>query len=1091
MTIMAGPYALLEPHAVGGMAEVWRAEHCHTKTVVAIKIMRRKGVEPEERLRSLPHEVRAMAALDHPNIAWVFDHGVFDERAAEASGGRVRAGDPWVGIEWASGGTLRKYRDQLVWPQIRTLAARLLEALAHAHARGVIHRDVKPGNVLYGGADGTVPKLSDFGLAMALDRSDGELSDLLAGGTPAYMAPEQLLGRGDLQGPWTDLYALGCVVWRLMTHRPLFPGTREEIVRQHLRAPVPRLCQSEEVPRGVEGWLRGLLRKNPGDRYRTAVQALQVLQAVDGQTRGGRRDDWRDAPWNRPRGSASPALFSVRRLPLLGRDFERRALWSELTKLRTEPRMRIVALHGPSGCGKTGLARWLVHRAYETFGIEYTWATHGPSPGPLDGLGGMVARRYRAVGLDQTEAPGAIAELMRFETHQSDDDEVRDLASMVVPTDRVLSQPERHALVRRLLLRGTRERPMIAVFDDVHLARDSLQFVEFLASSRSSRRPAVLAVLVLGEEAPTNQSHGVPLTATMSGITSIHVGPIAEEERVSAVRSMLRVDDALAAELAQRTDGNPGFIVQVLESWIDAGLLEVQGEGLALRVGATPTVAESLDAVWHERLSLFWEGRSEQDLRALEVAAGLGLQVHVEEWLAACERIGVRPSPDLVPDLAERRLVVEEEGGKAWSLESGRLREAVLRVARDGGRIQDVHLACAAALEGSRGADVQERRGRHLLAADRPEAALGPLLEGALVQRKEGRLAESLATLERWEHTGNLLGLEATDPRRLEGLLALADAHRLLCHLDAAEALAVRVRWLAGRTRNTALEVRALLCLAWCAVGRGTSTRATELGHQALGLADPGAPAHARILSLLANSAWRRGELSTALKLGQRAYKEHLARREEDSAAHALHTICAAAMGTGQLGTAKRAASAQLMLARKTGSRLHLGIAHNAMGEVLRAVGDLKRAEGHYRDAARWYSAAGKDTPLPWINLAMVLLDQREYADARRSLESVLSDILHPEFELAARAALAVCTADGEGFEAHMGQLRSLLEKTGARDAEIAGLLRRAGERALGAGRRGRAWDAWRSASRLWAAIGRTEEQAADDARLEALRRPS
>src|SRR5262245_24170105 len=147
-------------------------------------------------------------------------------RRRRSSARRFVAGSPFLAMELANVGSLREHATPVDYPSVRHLLLQLLDALAHAHARGVLHRDVKPGNVLIFEDDlgRRAVKLADFGLAHALGRCpvDGELS--ATAGTPTYMAPEQHQGAWREFGPWTDLYALGCTAFRLVQGRPPFEG---------------------------------------------------------------------------------------------------------------------------------------------------------------------------------------------------------------------------------------------------------------------------------------------------------------------------------------------------------------------------------------------------------------------------------------------------------------------------------------------------------------------------------------------------------------------------------------------------------------------------------------------------------------------------------------------------------------------------------------------------------------------------------------------------------------------------------------------------------------------------------------------------
>jgi serine/threonine protein kinase/predicted negative regulator of RcsB-dependent stress response len=274
--IPLGPFELRKPLGAGGMGEVWQGTHRAQGVAVAVKVLHGDAARTPAAHREFANEIRAVARLDHPHIVRVFDHGRLNEAVQVLSKGRLTQGSPFLVMELARGGSLARWCGVMGWPEIRRILLELLDALAHAHARGLIHRDLKPGNVLRNGGQGAPVRLTDFGLARALD--DQEQARVV--GTPAYMAPEQLVARTADFGPWTDLYALGCLAWALVCGAPPFTGPVKELVQAQRHKAPPPLDARCPVPEGLEGWLRVLLAKDPRARYRCAADAARALQAL-------------------------------------------------------------------------------------------------------------------------------------------------------------------------------------------------------------------------------------------------------------------------------------------------------------------------------------------------------------------------------------------------------------------------------------------------------------------------------------------------------------------------------------------------------------------------------------------------------------------------------------------------------------------------------------------------------------------------------------------------------------------------------------------------------------------------------------------
>ena len=266
-----GPFRLLEVLGQAGMGVVWSGVHIEQSIPVAIKFLTEEGARDPLYLACLRNEVRKVATLDHPVIIRVHDFGEVPE-GLQAHG--LISGSPYLVMELAEGGTLVRHCGQLDWGQIWRTLMKLLEGLAHAHARGVIHRDLKPGNVLLRHDSGGVV-LVDFGLASAGDTDGGAL---LNAGTPNYMAPEQIQQLFHEIGPWTDMYAFGCLAWSLVCGRPPFcAGTIDDVLDAHLNDPVPALNPRTPVPNGFEAWVSRLLRKSPHHRFVRAADAAHEL----------------------------------------------------------------------------------------------------------------------------------------------------------------------------------------------------------------------------------------------------------------------------------------------------------------------------------------------------------------------------------------------------------------------------------------------------------------------------------------------------------------------------------------------------------------------------------------------------------------------------------------------------------------------------------------------------------------------------------------------------------------------------------------------------------------------------------------------
>jgi len=277
--IACGPFVLLDPIDRGGMGAVYRARHRRSGTKAAVKILLPERARREQYKREFRAEIGALARLNHPAIATLYDYGFVDEQLAEAGPETFVENTPWLAMEYVDGESLVEAAGSWTWDRLESCVLALLDGLAHAHANDVIHRDLKPSNVLVPSGSQR-PRLVDFGIAAVFDEARDEDADPDSGvrGTPEYMAPEQILGKTLDHSAPTDLYALGCMVWQIVCGEPPFTGEdSSDILDAHLFRIPEDFAPRFQIPSGVRTWLAGLLAKRPWTRYRRAADAAWAL----------------------------------------------------------------------------------------------------------------------------------------------------------------------------------------------------------------------------------------------------------------------------------------------------------------------------------------------------------------------------------------------------------------------------------------------------------------------------------------------------------------------------------------------------------------------------------------------------------------------------------------------------------------------------------------------------------------------------------------------------------------------------------------------------------------------------------------------
>ncbi len=265
-----GRYQVVELLGEGGMATVYKAVDTRLDREVAIKAIRSEDFPPSqaERLRKrFDREARVLAQLTHTNIVPIIDYGEHE-------------GAPYLVMPYLPGGALKRREKGMPWREALRLVLPIADALAYAHAHGILHRDVKPSNILM--TETGLPMLSDFGIARLLEDESGHTLTGTGGiGTPGYMAPEQVVGSKGLDVR-ADVYSLGVVLYELVAGRMPFEAERPSgiLLKQMTEAPPPLGQVVKDIPPELERVLMKALARNREERYAGMVAFAKALQRV-------------------------------------------------------------------------------------------------------------------------------------------------------------------------------------------------------------------------------------------------------------------------------------------------------------------------------------------------------------------------------------------------------------------------------------------------------------------------------------------------------------------------------------------------------------------------------------------------------------------------------------------------------------------------------------------------------------------------------------------------------------------------------------------------------------------------------------------
>jgi serine/threonine protein kinase len=271
--LVLGPFHVLAPIGKGGMGTVYLARDCRSQQLVALKVLPPKRAREEERLLArFRREMEMCQRVAHPHLAWACDVGVCQ-------------GVYYIAMEYIPGQTLyRLVHEQgpLAVPRAARLFAEVASALDHAHNQGLIHRDMKPSNIMITPHDHA--KVLDLGLALVQGETSAD-RQVIGGrgyvvGTMDYIAPEQAENAVAVD-PRSDIYSLGCTLYFALTGQPPFPGgTAKDKIRRHRNEdpiPVPQL--NPDVPPGFIGVLRKMMARHPEHRFATAAEVQERLLA--------------------------------------------------------------------------------------------------------------------------------------------------------------------------------------------------------------------------------------------------------------------------------------------------------------------------------------------------------------------------------------------------------------------------------------------------------------------------------------------------------------------------------------------------------------------------------------------------------------------------------------------------------------------------------------------------------------------------------------------------------------------------------------------------------------------------------------------
>ena len=687
--VIASRYRVDAVLGEGGMGIVYRCTDLTTEHKVALKrVVVPDSEHAEEYIMWFYKEARALAALDHPCIVRARDFG------------RLKDGSPFLVMDIARGTSLHDLAHaglewHLVWP----IVDQILSALAHAHARGIVHGDLKPSNVLVEerGTEPPVVHVLDFGLAWLRgdlhdERLDGEKAPEFkphaGAGTPGYMAPEQIQHEQHHVCGATDLYALGCILYRLLSRAAPFSGNAKELLRQHAYSEVPRLVPTFPTPPGLVEFVMRMLEKRPWSRWEFAATARQTFADFGppmAPEAGYILPRIRSAPVRPlPEGRGYPgrnpvldaetdrttSLISIRQSPLVGREEVRAQLLRICSEVieSDEPKQRLILLVGPAGSGKSRIAEWLCQTVQEGGTMIPLYARYRRVRGPLDGVVGAVTRYYNFERADRPTIERSL--LQRWNVKKADRDGrtwVAGAGEWLRPSAGGPDSPigpsgvrfaldsvvTRRTVSRHVVRRVGQGQKLLFWLDDLHNASESTfdgfqrMFIE------DKDQPYIILATARAEDVHLGTPAAERLRTLLEamGGVAIDVPPLEPDTTRELLRRSMPLDEDAIDEAAKRSRGNPLFALQQLHAWalegamvLENGLYKVPPEALEMRPKTTAELWESRLVAVPERyqLAAFAIAAISSDLRR-EVLKPLleELGLPAEECISALQKAEV------------------------------------------------------------------------------------------------------------------------------------------------------------------------------------------------------------------------------------------------------------------------------------------------------------------------------------------------------------------------------------------------------------------------------------------------------------------
>jgi serine/threonine protein kinase/tetratricopeptide (TPR) repeat protein len=905
-----GDYEVIGPIARGGMATVLAVRDLRTNKRLGLKLLlpfkqyRQEGgpsERNEETQSRFRREFRALSRLHHPNVLRVYEWGLYGDR-------------PWYTMDLITGHDLRVEAERLQalppeerYARIGDILRQAARALAYIHERGLVHRDVTPGNLMIS-TDGAV-KIMDFGVVKETDTELTGVGELI--GTVAYMAPEQI--SGEAVDPRTDLYSLGAVLYLMCTgKRPFSAHTIHGFMEKHLNTrPRPPHELEPTVPEWLEEICLRLLEKAPGDRFASAHHLLHVL----GDKSSGEDLEGRWPP------------FTV------GRTSVRARIQDAIEDLASGRPGQVILLSGQIGLGKSRLLE-LAEQQARRRGLPVAIGRCRLQDRPF----GAFATIYRAIRT--AEAPALLEQVFRGDEG---------------------SRIERYPVLAAFRELVVAKAPIVLLVDDVDRADPATTelLVYLIRNTLELAHESVLFVLTHGGE----DARILAQLESLPPVEPFELTPLDAAEVEELVVSILGNEPAvlgLAERLAREGDGTPAFVADMLRGLLDDGLIVQERTGAWRLTADAAQITQSRLPMPASLRQALQDRISPLPPDAIGVARVLAVarrRIDFDVLVEATRfegRVDEERVIEALDELADAELVDEHRSAdqEAIELAQGRFREVLLENVSPH-ELQDLHRRLGEAIERHHRAQlgtVVEELAYHFEYASLWTKAYRYFVWSAQRHLQRSLFQESLGLLERALHLEPKarvwLTLDDADRQLAEVWLATSRARHGLGQLEAAVDATTEAQRLAKLVRDPKLESNVATELGTQLRQQGRSEEAeVQLQVAVKGAEEAGdqtlLPAP---LYELGGSRWSRGDLAGAEQHWRRSLQLAQQVGDERAQGRGYNGLAVLAICRGQSLEARRLLEQSVTVFERLGMLAPLVVARANLIELYTNTGILRKA---------------------------------------------------------------------------------------------------------------------------------------------------